>query len=86
MNNPDESLLFMLGEIRSDLKYLVAEKSATNRRLDKLEASSASARSSIDERLKKLEGWKVRVGVLTGLLGVFVPTAITITAKRLGLL
>ncbi len=84
-NNPDQ-LWLMLGEIRSDVKFLVAERGATNKRLELLEAANAKSSADTDKRLRALEGWKIRVGVLTGLLGVLVPTTVTVAAKKLGLL
>lgn len=86
MSNQPDQLWLMLGEIRSDLKSLVAERSATNRRLDKLEEEIEGLFKEHHDRINKLEGWKIRIGVLTGALGVLVPTSITIAAKKLGLI
>lgn len=82
-NNPDQ-LWLMLGEIRSDLKFLVAERSATNRRLDDMENDLAVYRKEQETRLARLEAFKVRIGVLTGGLGVLVPTALAVISKKLG--
>lgn len=82
---PDH-LWLMLGEIRGDLKYLVEERRSTNRRLDDVEASVNEQIASQDKRIGKLEAFKIRVGVFTAALGVIVPTAVTVTARKLGLL
>ena len=81
-----DQLWLMLGEIRGDLKYLVEERRSTNRRLDEVETEVADKLQQHDERLRKLEAFKVRIGVVTGALGVLVPTAITVIANKLGLL
>lgn len=84
-NNPDQ-LWLMLGEIRGDLKYLVEERRTANSRMDDIEAGIELQLDKHSERLSKLEAFKVRIGVLTAGLGVLVPTVITISAKKLGLL
>mgnify|MGYP000597384281 CR=1 FL=1 len=84
-NNPDP-LWLMLGEIRGDLKWLVDERRTTARRMDDIEAG---IEQKIDEhalRLVALERFKIRIGLLTAALGVFVPTGITILAKKMGLI
>lgn len=85
--NPNQADLYlMLGEIRGDLKYLVQERQSTNRRLDEVEAAMHGKVRDHDKRLGALEAFKVKVGVLTGALGVLVPTGLTVLAHKLGLL
>lgn len=76
----------MLGEIRGDLKWLVEERRTTTRRMDDIEAGIELKIDEHAERLNKLEHFKVRIGVLTAALGILVPTAITVIAKKIGLL
>tara|TARA_R100001086_G_scaffold205900_2_gene121725 strand:- start:267 stop:497 length:231 start_codon:yes stop_codon:yes gene_type:complete len=76
----------MLGEIRSDLKWLVEERRSAARRVDDLEEKLAEHLAEHGKRLTKLEGFKIRIATFTAALGVLVPTAITVAAKKLGLL
>lgn len=84
-NQPDQ-LWLMLGEIRTDLKYLIDERRSTTRRLDEVEAELKGMLEKQNARITKLEAFKIRVGVLTGALGVLVPTAISVIAHKMGLL
>lgn len=86
MSGQPDQLWMMLGEIRGDLKYLVAERQQQNRRMDDIEAGIELQLDKHSVRISNLETWKIRVGVLTTALGVLVPTAITIVARKLGLL
>lgn len=86
MSNTPDQLWLMLGEIRADLKHLLSAHSDVNRRLDDIENGAEMKLTEHDTRIKKLESFSIRIGVLTGALGVFVPTAITVAAKYLGLL
>ncbi|WP_422049740.1 hypothetical protein [Shimia sp.] len=84
---PDYSRIFlMLGEMSGDLKYLVEERRSTNRRLDEVEARMEKHVDELDDRVALLEAFKIRVGVLTGALGVLVPTGLTVLAHYFGLL
>ncbi len=85
-NNNSDQLWLMLGEIRADLKFLVAERNATKQRLDKLEEGLSGRFQEQEKRLGKLEAFKIRIGVITGILGVFVPTTITVIFRKLGLI
>jgi hypothetical protein len=84
-NAPQESLLFMLGEMRADLKYLVNERRKQSERMDEMEAAHLAAHQSHNERISKLEHFKTRIGVFTAGLGVAVPTGITALAHKMGL-
>lgn len=81
-----DQLWLMLGEIRGDLKYLVEERRSTNRRLDEVETEVSSTLDKHNERIVKLEAFKIRIGVITGALGILVPTLISIAASKLGLM
>ena len=83
---PQDSLLFMLGEMRADLKYLVNERRKQSERMDDMEAAHMTTKQSVDVRLSKLEHFKTRIGVLTAGLGVMVPTGITVLVHKLGLI
>lgn len=83
--DPD-ALWFMLGEIRGDLKFLVEERKSSNRRMDEMEASSAEQLGAHAKRLSALEAFRIKIGVLATALGVFVPTTITVLARKMGLL
>lgn len=85
-NRPQESLVFMLGEMRADLKYLVNERRKTSERLDELEDAQAIVNMAHDARLSKLEHFKTRIGVITTILSVSVPSAITVFIHKAGLL
>ena len=82
----EHDLYMMLGEMRGDLKYLVEERRSTNRRLDEVENSLNQKIDEMDVRVGKLESFKIRIGAITGALGVIVPTSITVIAHKLGLL
>jgi hypothetical protein len=81
-----ESIMFMLGEMRADLKYLVTERQRQSQRIDDLEAAHLSHVDEHDERLSKLEHFKTRIGVITGALGIGVPTGLSVLAHKLGLI
>lgn len=85
-NQQSDKLWLLLGEIKGDLKYLVEERRSTNRRLDEVEADMALKIKDQGERLTKLETFKVRIGVFVSAVSVLVPTAITIIARKFGLL
>ena len=85
-DNSKDPLWLMLGEIRGDLKWLVEERRNSNHRMDGIETDLSKKIDEQNSRIQKLEAWKLRVGVLTGALGVFVPTGITVLARKLGLL
>lgn len=84
-NAPQESILFMLGEMRADLKYLVNERRKQSERMDDLEASHVASNAIFEKRLSTLEHFKTKIGVVTTALGVGVPTALTAAAHKLGL-
>jgi hypothetical protein len=73
-NNPD-ALWLMLGEIRGDLRWLVEDRLKASRRMDDIEADFTEKLEEHDERLGKLENFKVRVGVIiagaTAVIGLF---------------
>jgi hypothetical protein len=81
----EDQLWMLLGEMRSDLRFLVEERRSTNRRLDNLEARIDEKFMGFEARVGKLEAFKIRVGVFTAALGVLVPTLITVIAHKLGL-
>lgn len=81
-DQPDQNVLFMLGEMRADLKYLVNERGRQAERMDDLEASLTAH----EARTTKLEHFRTKIGVLATGLGIIVPTAITAAAHKLGLL
>lgn len=83
-DNPQDTIMFMLGEMRADLKQLVHSRSNTNARIDAIEAAQAELNQETDKRLKSLEHFKTRIGVLTAGLSVTVPTIITAIAATLG--
>lgn len=80
----NEPIMFMLGEMRADLKYLVRERQKTSERLDTIEADRIADKEETDQRLTKLEHFKTRIGVVTGALGVGVPTGLSVLAHKLG--
>ena len=82
----EDSLLFMLGEMRADLKYLVNERRKTSERMDALETAHIASHQAHNIRITKLEHFKTRVGVFTAALGVTVPTAVTVVAHKMGLI
>jgi len=85
-NSPQDSLLFMLGEMRADLKYLVHERRKTSERLDAIEAVHVATTVEHTARLTRLETFKTKIGVVTVALGALVPAGITVVLHRLGLL
>lgn len=85
-DNPQEALLFMLGEMRADLKYLVNERRVQSQRMDDIEEAQHLINADHGTRLSKLEHFKTRIGVVTAALGVVVPTGITVAAHKMGLL
>lgn len=85
-DHPQENLLYMLGEMRADLKYLVSERHMQSQRIDDLETAQQLINTSHGSRIANLEHFKTRIGVITAALGVAVPTGITIVAHKLGLL
>lgn len=85
-NKSLDGLHLMLGQIHSDVKWLVEERRSTTRRMDEIERGIELKVDEHDERLRRLEGFKIRIGVVTAILGTFVPIAITVAAKMAGLL
>lgn len=83
-NSPQESLLFMLGEMRADLKYLVTERRKTSERMDEIESAHFAAIKDHGERITALEHMKTKIGVVTAFLGITVPTIITVIAHQMG--
>lgn len=81
-----EGMYMMLGEMRADLKYLVAERSAHGARLDAIDQATDNRISAVNARLNALETFKTQIGVVTIGLGVLVPTAVTVIARQVGLL
>lgn len=82
-DNPQEHLLFLLGEMRADLKYLVNERRKTSDRMDALEAGQAAITAAHETRLTKLEHFRTKIGVVTIGLGTLVPTGIAVLAHIL---
>lgn len=83
--NPSDQLWLMLGEIRADLKHLLHSQTDVTRRLDDIEIGAEAKFTDQDNRLRVLEGWKIRIGVITAALGVLVPTALSVAVKMMGL-
>lgn len=81
-----EGMYMMLGEMRADLKYLVAERSIHGARLDAIDQATDQRISQVNARLTALETFKTQIGMVTVGLGVLVPTALTIFARKLGFL
>ena len=83
-NTGGDGLWLMLGEIRGDLKWLVEDRRSWSRRMDDIETGIEQKIDEHAERLGRLETFKVRIGVLTAILGFLVPTLITVALKMLG--
>lgn len=81
-----DPLYLMLGEIRGDLKWLVQERQTSNSRMDRMEDDLSEKLAAQEKRVRGLEAFRVRIAAFVTALGVLVPTAITITAKKFGLL
>ena len=81
-----EGMYMMLGEMRADLKYLVAERSVHGARLDAIDQATDTRISQVNSRLTSLETFKTQIGMVTVALGIIVPTVITIAARKMGLL
>lgn len=81
-----DALWLMLGEIRGDLKWLVEERRSASRRMDAIETEIKDSVAEHSKRLGKLEAFKIRIGVLTGALGVLVPSFASVILHKLGLI
>jgi len=68
-------LYHTLGTISADTKHI-------RERLD----HHSSVAAMLEDRVDKLEAFKTRIATITGILGVGVPTGITVAAHKLGLL
>lgn len=82
----DDALWLMLGEIRSDLKWLVEERRTASRRMDEFEKLASAKFAGHDTRLRSLESYRVKVAAYTGILAVFVPSTVTALFKYLGVI
>jgi hypothetical protein len=80
----EDKLWLMLGEIRSDIKHLLQERSHTNQRLDEHVNHVATKLEDQENRVRKLENFRIKIAALATVLGVFVPLIISLIGKKLG--
>lgn len=79
-NSKPDQLWMLLGEIRADLKHLLATNDGIRRRLDR----HAEEQAEIEKRISLIEKWKVKVATMIGGLSIFVPASVTAFFQYMG--
>ena len=72
-DNPQDSLHFMLGEMRADIKQLLAAQH-----------NQAGRVTDVEKRVTRLEHTKTRIGVFVGSVGVVVPSIFAYLLHKFG--
>lgn len=80
----NNDLYMLLGEMRTDIKYLVHERKQTNEKLAEVQTQHDAQAVETERRLKSLEGFRMKIGVLATALGVVSPFLANIILKKLG--
>lgn len=80
------SLLFMIGEVRSDVKHILVAQKEQRHEISRVEHDLENKITSVSTRVTNLEQWKWKlIGAITVGAPV-VSTGLTIVLKKLGVL